>query len=103
VRDIGAGVNFNRTDLRSLVQRCVKGLVCEVVVAHRDGLCRFGFELLELLFHTTGVYLVVDEGAESLGSAVKDDVQQLAEDLVAIDHVFSRRSYAKRKYEQKRQ
>ena len=79
-------------------------MVTEVIIAHRDRLVRFGMELLEVLFETCGIKLVIDDqegDAEHLGST--DGPQQLAEDLMAIVHVFSCREYGKRKYARKHQ
>jgi hypothetical protein len=36
-----------------------QGVLSEVVVAYRDRLCRFAFELIEWLLHSNGVKLVV--------------------------------------------
>ncbi|KAJ3300409.1 hypothetical protein HK104_000923 [Borealophlyctis nickersoniae] len=43
IKDIGSGVNYKCPGLCNLVKRCIKGLVEEVVVAHRDRLFRFGW------------------------------------------------------------
>lgn len=77
-------------------------MVSEIVVAHRDRLARFAFDLLEHIFKACGVKLVVDDPDSESGHAVRDDSQQLAEDLLSIVHVFSCRQYGKRKYGKKR-
>ena len=79
-------------------------MVQEVIIAHRDRLARFGSELFDLIFNACGVKLVVD-GQEGSGSdnGTVDGPQQLAEDLMAIVHVFSCREYGKRKYGTKHQ
>ena len=105
IKDIGSGINFNRPGLRSLVVKCIKGLVEEVVIAHRDRLVRFGFELLELVFETCRARLVVDDqggDGDIDNKGVRDGPQQLAEDLMAIVHVFSCREYGKRNHGGKR-
>ena len=67
VEDIGSGINFKRRGLCSLLERVVCGSVSEVVVAHRDRLSRFGFELFEWIFKRFGVKLVVlDQASGSL-------------------------------------
>jgi putative resolvase len=99
VKDIASGVNFNRPGLCGLVRCCIRGNVKKVVVAHRDRLARIGIELLELLFKTCGVTLLVDDHMEERPT---DDTNQLAEDLMAIVHVFSCRQYGKRSYGAKR-
>src|SRR6266542_2052543 len=59
ISDIGSGINFKRSGLRSLLERSSHGLVKEVVVAHRDRLCRFAFDLLEFVFKLNGTKIMV--------------------------------------------
>ena len=59
-QDVGSGLNFKRRGLRALLGRCLEGDVRSVTIAHRDRLCRFGYELLEwLVVDRCGVELVV--------------------------------------------
>ena len=59
ISDIGSGINFKRSGLRSLLERSSRGLVKEVVIAHRDRLCRFAFDLLEFVFKLNGTKIMV--------------------------------------------
>jgi len=94
ITDIGSGINFKRRGLRTILELACKGMVSSVVVAYRDRLCRFAFELLEWLLRIHGVSLVVlHESVEESGSS-----GELAEDLLAIVQVFSCRVNGKRKY-----
>jgi len=45
ITDIGSGLNFRRKGLQTALELASKGRVSEVVVAYRDRLCRFAFEL----------------------------------------------------------
>ena len=47
IEDVASGINFHRRGLLALLDRAVRGGVEEVVVAHRDRLCRIAFELVE--------------------------------------------------------
>ena len=47
IEDVASGINFHRRGLLALLVRAVRGGVEEVVVAHRDRLCRIAFELVE--------------------------------------------------------
>ena len=91
--DIGSGINFKRRNLRAILELSSKGLVEEVVVAYRDRLCRFAFELIEWFFQLHGVKLVVLN--ETLGSSSNSE---LAEDLLAFINVFNCRVNGRRKY-----
>ena len=61
-----------------------------MVVEYRDRLARFGLGYLETFLHAFGVRVVVME------SPVKDDPQELVEDLIAITPSCSARIYGKR-------
>lgn len=93
IRDVGSGINFKRRGLLQILELAQRGAVEELVVAHRDRLCRFAFDLVEWLLRARGVRLVVlDANHETNPGA------ELAEDLMAIVHVFSCRANGKRKY-----
>mmetsp|Transcript_9767 Transcript_9767/g.29585 ORF Transcript_9767/g.29585 Transcript_9767/m.29585 type:complete len:144 (+) Transcript_9767:2038-2469(+) len=95
VTDIGSGINFKRKGLRTVLALASKGSIDEVVVAYRDKLCRFAFELVEWILQTHGVkLLVLNDSLESSSS----DQSELAEDLLAIINVFNCRVNGRRKY-----
>lgn len=96
VCDIGSGINWRRKGLQTILDQSMQGLVEEVVVAHRDRLCRFGFELVEFILRKNKVRLVV------LGNEnAKSDTQELAEDIMSIIHVYSCKQMGKRRYKNK--
>ena len=92
VRDIGSGLNFKRKGLRSLLQRLLAGDKLTLVVAHRDRLARFGFELLQFLVESNGGEIVV------LDRPVHSPTTELTQDLLTILTVFSCRMHGLRKY-----
>jgi predicted site-specific integrase-resolvase len=97
VTDIASGINFKRKGLSTILDSCLQGCIGEIVVAHRDRLCRFGFELIEQLVTKAGGRITVLQDCDN-----KTSEQELTEDLLSIIHVFScrqmgRRSYANRK------
>jgi predicted site-specific integrase-resolvase len=96
VTDIGSGINFKRRGLQGILERSMRGEVGDVVVAYRDRLCRFAFELVEWIVRSNGGKVVVLNG--EVGSLESE----LAEDLMSIVHVFSARSYGHRKYGKKK-
>lgn len=92
VCDIGSGINWKRKGLLSLLDRAHKGELREIVVASRDRLCRFAFDLLEHVFKTYGVKLRVLDGCDlSLE-------EELSEDLMSIVQVFCCRRNGRRRY-----
>jgi predicted site-specific integrase-resolvase len=80
VDDIASGINFHRKGLLSILDRAIRGGVEEVVVSHRDRLCRIAFELVEHVLGQCGCKIVVcDEGpTQGVGT------DELQEDLLSI-------------------
>lgn len=92
VQDIGSGLNYKRKGLQSVLQRLLQGDKLTLVVAHRDRLCRFGFELVQFLVEQNGGEIVVLDKSEV------SPQRELTEDLLAILHVFSHRMQGLRRY-----
>lgn len=95
--DIGSGLNFKRKGLCSILERVIRGEVKEVVVSHKDRLCRFAFELIQWIFDETNTKLVVLDHPEN-----KSSREELAEDILSIITVFSCRENGKRRYKSKK-
>lgn len=98
IQDTGSGINFKRKGLCRILDSCLQGNVGEIVVAHRDRLCRFGFELIEqIVTKSGGKITVLDSDSHSTPQS------ELAEDLLAIIHIFSCRQMGRRSYSTKRE
>jgi len=95
VTDIASGLNFKRPGLLSLLEEARRGVIEEVVVAHKDRLARFGVELIEWFLRSNGVKLVILQ--EDHLSAD----QELCQDILNIVQVFACRANGKRKYQKK--
>jgi len=93
VTDIGSGINWKRKGLKTILERAMSGNIEEVVVAHRDRLCRFAFELLQFVFEQCGTRLVVCDTETHQSSE-----QELADDLLSIVHIYSCRNMGRRRY-----
>lgn len=70
----------------------MRGDKLKVVVAHRDRLARFGYELIRFIIESNGGQLVV-LSEDSLSPA-----EELTKDLLNIIHVFSCRMHGLRNY-----
>lgn len=92
VSDVGGGLNFKRRGLVSLLERLHRGDKLQIVVAHRDRLARFGFELIAWLAEQNGGRVVV------LGQQEYSPEQELTQDILAILHTFSCRLHGLRRY-----
>jgi len=95
VKDIGSGLNFRRKGLKALLESSMHGAKQTVIVAHRDRLGRFGFDLLKWIIERTGGELVVLDKTEH------SPEQELTKDLLSILHVFSCRLHGLRSYKAK--
>ncbi len=95
IKDIGSGINFKRKGLQTLLDRLMRGDKLTLVVACRDRLARFGFELIQYMVEQNGGQIVV------LDNTVHCPESELTSDLLSILHVFSCRMHGLRKYSKK--
>ncbi|HHP7231538.1 MAG TPA: IS607 family transposase [Xenococcaceae cyanobacterium] len=95
IKDIGSGLNFKRKGLRSILDRLLRGDKLKIIVACRDRLCRFGFELIQYMVEQNGGEILV------LDQTVHCPETELTTDLLSIIHVFSCRMHGLRKYSKK--
>lgn len=93
VTDIGSGINWNRKGLKTLLEQSLSGNISEIVVAHRDRLCRFAFDLLSFIFQQGGTQLIVLDQENNQSST-----QELTDDILSIIHVYSCKAMGKRRY-----
>jgi putative resolvase len=92
ITDIASGLNFKRKGLRTVLDGGRQGNVGSIVVAHKDRLARFGFELISWLCELDGTKIVV------LNQDGLSPERELVEDILAIINVFSCRLGGLRKY-----
>ena len=101
ISDIGSGINYNREGLKKILELSMSKKLSEVVVAHKDRLARFGFELIEHIFEYNGTKLTIDNQNNQNNEKPKSDSEELSDDLLSIIHVFSCRQMGKRRYHNK--
>jgi predicted site-specific integrase-resolvase len=93
ITDYGSGLNFKRKRFLKLMERVSRREVATIVVAHKDRLCRFGFDFVEWFCQLNGCQIKV------LNNTYKPPHQELMEDFMAIMHCFSSKLYFLRRYE----
>jgi excisionase family DNA binding protein len=93
IKDLGSGINFKRKGFIAILDAAVQGDISEVVVTHKDRLCRFGFELIERIIsiHSKGKIVVLNKKETS-------PEKELVDDLLSIVTVFSSRLYGLRSH-----
>ncbi len=95
VKDIASGMNWKRKQFIKLMERVAKGEIKTIVVAHKDRLCRFGFEFVEWFCNLNECEIVV------INSTKLSPHEELMSDFMSIMHCFSSRLYFLRAYEKK--
>jgi len=92
IEDIGSGINFKRKGLISLLEQVLSKNISTVIVASKDRLCRFGFELVEWICNFHGTKILV------LNQKDTTPESELGEDLMSIVQVYCCRWNGKRRY-----
>jgi predicted site-specific integrase-resolvase len=95
ISDIGSGMNLNRKGLRSIIDKAIKGEIEEIVIVHKDRLCRFGYELIEDIItkYSKGKITILEETEK------KEPKEELVEDVLQIMNIFVAKMNGMRKYE----
>ena len=93
ITDIASGLNFKRKGLLSILERALRGDKLRVVVAHKDRLARFGYDLIEWLITKNGGSILVLHNTPHASPA-----DELSQDLLAVLSVFATRMHGLRKY-----
>ena len=92
VTETGGGLNLLRPKFVDLMQSVERGEVLTLVIAHKDRLCRFGFDWFSQFCGQHGCALLV------LNHETLSPEQEMIQDLLAIVHCFSARLYGLRNY-----
>ena len=93
IKDIGSGLNFKRKGLQKIVDMAINGEINKLVIAYKDRLCRFGFEMIEHIInkYSNGEIIILNQINLSPN-------EELTRDLVSIINIFSSRINGLRKY-----
>jgi len=94
IEDIGSGINFNRKGLRKIIKLAIGGKINKLIVAYKDRLTRFGFELIEDLIkeYSNGEIIIENEKEE------KEPKEELVDDVLQILNVYTAKMNGLRKY-----
>ena len=97
IEDIGSGINLNKRGIRKIIDLAIEGKIEELVIAHKDRLARFGYELIEdLIKKYSGGKIIIAEKKEELMPE-----EELAQDVLQIMNVFVAKMNGLRKYKKK--
>lgn len=93
ITDVGSGINYKRKGLLKIIKMGLKNELDEIVVAHKDRLCRFGFELIQfILMESSNCEIKI------LDNEKASPEKEIVNDLIQIITVFGARVNGLRKY-----
>ena len=94
IEDIGSGMNLNKRGIRKIIKFAIEGKIEEVVVAYKDRLARFGFELIEDLIkeYSNGKIIILNQEEDI------EPEEELVKDVMSILNVYVAKMNGLRKY-----
>lgn len=95
IEEIGGGLNFKRPKFIKIIQDVEQFEIDKLVVAHKDRLCRFGYEWFDEFCKNHGCEIIV------LNQEQLSPEEEMVQDLMTIIHCFSSRLYGLRNYKKK--
>jgi len=99
IEDIGSGLNLNKKGLRKIIDLAIKGKINKLVIAHKDRLVRFGFELIEDLIkkYSNGEIVILNKKNNE-----KKPEEELVNDVLQIMNVYVAKMNGLRRYKIKK-
>ena len=82
IKEIAGGINLRRKGLLGVLERVCSGDVEKIVVAHKDRLARFGFDLIEWLCEKHKCKIVV------LHNDYLSPHQELVQDIIQVFSIY---------------
>jgi putative resolvase len=98
IEDIGSGLNLNKKGLRKIINLAIKGKINKLVIAHKDRLVRFGYELIEdIIKEYSGGEIIIAEKKDDF----KKPEEELVNDVLQIMNVYVAKMNGLRRYKTK--
>lgn len=96
IEDIGSGLNLNKRGINKIIYLGIKGKINELVVAYKDRLTRFGFELIEEIItkYSDGKIIILNRSEEI-------SQEELVKDIMVIMNVYVDKINGLRRYKNK--
>lgn len=94
IEDIGSGLNLNKRGIKKIINLAIEGKINELIVAYKDRLTRFGFELIEELIekYSNGKIIIINQK-----DAIEPE-EELVKDVMSILNVYVAKMNGLRKY-----
>jgi excisionase family DNA binding protein len=97
IKDIGSGINIERDGLNKIIDLAIKGELEELVIAYKDRLARFGYEMIERIIeeYSNGKITIINKSEE------ETPAEEITKDIVLIMNVYVAKINGLRKYKNK--
>ena len=94
ITDVASSLNYNREGLQKLLTYAMNGEVNEVVIAYKDRLTRFGFEMIEWIIKekSNGVIKILNNNEELTPT------EEISKDKISIMNIYVAKVNGLRKY-----
>ena len=94
IYDIASGLNYNRKGLKKILNYALNKELNEVVIAYKDRLTRFGYELIEWIVteKSNGRIIILNNDEELTPQ------EEISKDILAIMNVYVAKNNGLRKY-----
>ena len=94
ITDIASGLNYERPGLKKLLKYATEGELDEVIIAFKDRLTRFGYEMIEWIIKekSNGTIKILNNNEELTPT------EEISKDIIAIMNVYVAKINGLRKY-----
>jgi putative resolvase len=94
IKDIGSGLNFKRKGLQKIIDYGIKGELNELVIAYKDRLARFGYDLINNIIekYSNGKIIIINQSEETTPT------EEIVKDILSIMNVYVAKINGLRKY-----
>jgi predicted site-specific integrase-resolvase len=94
ISDVASGLNFKRDGLNKIINYAIDGQLGELVIAYKDRLARFGYELIENIIkeRSDGKIIIINNNEEMTPS------EEISKDILSIMNVYVAKMNGLRKY-----
>lgn len=96
ITDIGSGLNYNKPGLNKVIDLIERNKVDQIVIAYKDRLLRYGYELLETVCKYHNINIIVVNKTDD-----KTYEEELVDDVLSIITVYSAKLYGSRSHKNK--
>lgn len=94
ITDIASGINYERPGLQKILKYAMNGEIEELVIAYKDRLTRFGFEMIEWIIKekSNGKIKILNTKEETT------PMEEVSKDILSIMNVYVAKINGLRKY-----